>query len=298
MQVIRPPAGAEFSEGHLEPFDGLSVALRCRSSTRTRRDTNTDRGVMLMAVRTKTITVDGAELHVEERGRGEPLLLLHGMTGTGSDWRHLFDLDVLGQNHRVIVPDARGHGRSTDTDQAFTFGQSARDVLAILDALGVGEVRSIGLSLGAKTLLHLATSVPSRVGAMVLVSATPRFPSATRALFRAAASNEHSAEEWTRMRTLHIHGDGQIERLWRLPARLAEDDIDLSFTPAELSKISARTLIVSGDRDPFYPLELAVEMYRSIPHSSLWVVPQGLHLPVFLAEREGFARTALSFIRG
>jgi pimeloyl-ACP methyl ester carboxylesterase len=253
---------------------------------------------MLMEVRTKTIRVDGAELHVEERGRGEPLLLLHGMTGTGSDWRHLFDLDVLAQSYRVIVPDARGHGRSTVTDQPFTFGQCASDVLAILDALGVGEVRAIGLSLGAKILLHLATSVPSRVGAMVLVSATHRFPSATRTLFRAAASKEHSAEEWTRMRTLHVHGDGQIERLWRLPARLAEDDIDLSFTPADLSKITARTLLVSGDRDPFYAVEFAVELYRSIRASSLWVVPQGLHLPVFLAEREVFVRTALSFIRG
>jgi pimeloyl-ACP methyl ester carboxylesterase len=253
---------------------------------------------MLMEVRTKTITVDGAELYVEERGRGEPLLLLHGMTGTGSDWRHLFDLDALGQSYRVIVPDARGHGRSTVTDQPFTFGQCARDVFAILDALGAGGVRAIGLSLGAKTLLHLATSVPSCVGAMVLVSAAPRFPTATGALFRAAASTEHSAEEWSRMRALHIHGDGQIERLWRLPARLAEDDIDLSFTPADLAKITARTRIVSGDRDPFYPVELAVELYRSIPQSSLWVAPQGLHLPVFLAEREGFARTALSFIQG
>jgi pimeloyl-ACP methyl ester carboxylesterase len=251
-----------------------------------------------MEVRTRTITVDGADLHVEVRGSGEPLLLLHGMSGTGADWQHLFDLDVLGESHTVIVPDARGHGRSTDPGDAFTFGQCARDVLAILDAVEVGDVRAIGLSLGAKTLLHLATRVPGRIAAMVLVSAAPRFPGPTRALFRAAASDEHSAGEWTRMRTFHVHGDGQIERLWRLPARLAEDDVDLCFTPADLSKITARTLIVSGDRDPFYPVELAVELYRSIPHSSLWVVPEGLHLPVFLAEREGFVRTAMSFIRG
>jgi hypothetical protein len=46
----------------------------------------------------------------------------------------------------------------------------------------------------------------------------------------------------------------------------------------------------------FYPVELAVEMHRAIPHSSLWIAPDGLHVPVFLAERETFARTAMSFL--
>lgn len=198
----------------------------------------------------------GAELHVEECGSGPPLLLLHGMTGTAGDWRHLFDLDALAATYRLIIPDARGHGRSTGSADEFTFARCSRDVGEILDALGVTDVRAIGLSMGAKTLLHVATTVPGRVAAMVLVSAAPCFPSATRALFRAAAGNEHSADEWTRMRALHVHGDDQIERLWKLPARLAEEGIDMSFTPAQLSTITARTLIVAGDRDPFYPVEL------------------------------------------
>jgi len=100
------------------------------------------------------------------------------------------------------------------------------------------------------------------------------------------------------MRSLHVHGDDQIERLWKLPARLAEPDIDLSFTAEQLRTITARTLIVSGDRDPFYPVELALELYRGIPRSSLWVVPDALHLPVFLAAREEFVRTAMSFLVG
>jgi pimeloyl-ACP methyl ester carboxylesterase len=94
----------------------------------------------------------------------------------------------------------------------------------------------------------------------------------------------------------HSSSDEQIAWLWRLPARFAEDTTDMNFTPERLSAITARTLIVSGDRDPFYPVELAVEMHRAIPHSSLWIVPDGLHVPVFLAERETFARTAMSFL--
>ena len=242
--------------------------------------------------------MDGADLFVREGGHGHPVLLLHGMSGTGDDWRQLFDLDLLAESFRVVVPDARGHGRSTDPGAEFTFGRCARDVLAILDALEIGQAHALGLSLGAKTLLHVATAASDRITAMVLVSATPRFPEATRALFREAATAERSPEAWTKMRGRHTHGDEQIERLWKLPERLAEETINMAFTPQQLATIAARTLIVTGDRDPFYPVELAVELYRNIPHSSLWVVPDALHLPVFLAEREAFVKTAMAFLRG
>lgn len=54
----------------------------------------------------------------------------------------------------------------------------------------------------------------------------------------------------------------------------------MSFTPEELSRIQARTLLVVGDRDTLVPLELALEMYRAIPNAALWVVPREGHSPV------------------
>jgi pimeloyl-ACP methyl ester carboxylesterase len=249
-----------------------------------------------MDASTRTIAIEGTALYVEERGAGEPLLLLHGFTGTGADWRHVFDLDALARTHRVILPDARGHGRSTNPTGAFSFRQCAQDVIGLLDALGVERVRAIGVSLGAKTLLHLATAQPSRVTAMITVSATPRFPEPTRALFRAAAAAPHTPEEWAAMRALHVQGDAQIAALWKLPERFAEDTTDMAFTPARLAAIDARTLIVSGDRDPLYPVELAVDLFRGIRGASLWVVPGGGHGPIFLAERDAFVRVALPFL--
>ena len=61
-----------------------------------------------------------------------------------------------------------------------TFRQSARDVFGLLDQLGIARFKAIGLSFGAKTLLHMATQQRSRVEAMVLVSATPYFPEQAR----------------------------------------------------------------------------------------------------------------------
>ncbi|WP_254625004.1 alpha/beta fold hydrolase [Myxococcus sp. CA051A] len=70
----------------------------------------------------------------------------------------------------------------------------------------------------------------------------------------------------------------------------------MNFTPPLLGTVRARTLLVQGDQDPLYPLELSVELYRAIPASRLWVVPGGGHGPIFGEQREDFARTALAFL--
>jgi pimeloyl-ACP methyl ester carboxylesterase len=72
---------------------------------------------------------------------------------------------------------------------------------------------------------------------------------------------------------------------------------DMAFTPPLLATIAARTLIVHGDRDPLYPVELAVEMYRSIPGSALWVVPNGGHGPIFGALSAPFIGQALAHLK-
>jgi pimeloyl-ACP methyl ester carboxylesterase len=246
--------------------------------------------------RSGTVPINGIEMYFEDCGDGPPLLLLHGGTGIGADWKHVFtEGDPAG--HRVIVPDLRGHGRSTNAPGPFTFGQAAADVLALLDHLGIQRASAIGMSAGAKTLLHVATQQPDRVETMILVSATPRFPDQARAAMAHLSVDTFSDTDWKMHRQRHVHGDDQIRLLFAQMRGLKDDYTDMAFTPPRLATITARTLIVHGDRDPLYPVELALEMYRAIPKSALWVVPNGGHGPIFGPQAPRFRDAAAAFLR-
>ena len=245
------------------------------------------------------VEIHGFEMYYDRRGEGEPLLLLHGGMGIGDDWRHIFASDPPG--YSVIVPDLRGHGRSTSPPQEFTFKACADDIRGLLDQLHIERVKAVGMSMGAKTLLHLATADPSRVDAMVLVSATPRFPDPLRAAaqqFTREALDRLSAAERDALRARHVHGDEQIARLYEMTRSFATSFDDMAFTAARLGTITARTLIVHGDRDPLYPVELAIELYRGIAGSALWAVPNGGHGPIFGERAAPFRAAALSFLSG
>jgi pimeloyl-ACP methyl ester carboxylesterase len=144
----------------------------------------------------------------------------------------------------------------------------------------------------------MATTQRERLEAMVLVSAAPYYPQEARALMAQIATEGRSEEDWQVMRERHKHGDAQIKDIWTQGRGCMNSYDDMNFTPPYLSIIRARTLIVHGDRDPIYPVRIAVEMHASIPGSSLWIVPNGGHGPIFGKQRAPFEETALAFLRG
>jgi pimeloyl-ACP methyl ester carboxylesterase len=241
------------------------------------------------------IGINGMEMYYEVRRTGEPLVLLHGGGGAGVNWNLVFK--EVPEGVQLIVPDLRGHGHSTNPSSEFTFRQSALDVFALVDHLKIDRFKAIGVSLGAKTLLHVATQQPKRLDAMVLVSATPYFPEQARAIMRQVRADNRSEAEWQQMREWHKHGDEQIRALWRMSNAFKDSYDDMNFTPPLLSTITARTLIVHGDRDPLYPVKMATELYASIPRSYLWIVPNGGHGPIFGKMASQFVETALAFLR-
>jgi len=240
-------------------------------------------------------TLNGVQLYFETHGSGEPLLLLHGFGGCSQDWSPLV-ADWSG-HFQLIIPDLRGHGRSSNPAKVFRHQDAAADILALLDHLAIGNFKALGVSGGGNVLLHLATRQPERVEAMVLVSATSYFPAQARPLMR-AYPDSLTEKDWETMRKRHPGGETQIKAILASTASFADSYDDMNFTPPYLATIKARTLIVQGDRDPLYPVEISVEMAKAIPRSSLWIIPNGGHGPIGGERWPEFLKTASSFLRG
>lgn len=243
----------------------------------------------------KLVKVNGIALHYEERGTGEPLLLLHGfgMCGRG-DWGSI--ADELAKNNRVILPDLRGHGWSTNPSGKFTMRQSAEDIRALLDHLGIRQVRAMGISAGGMTLLHLATKYPDRVAAMAVIGATTYFPEQARRVIRGEAAAPLPKEVLEMFNSCASRGDAQVRDLMSQFQGFKDSHEDMNLTPPYLATIKARTLIIHGDRDEFFPVAIPVEMYNAIPGSQLWIVPNGDHVPIYDARTPEFLRVARQFL--
>jgi len=235
------------------------------------------------------------EMYYEVHGEGSPLVLLHGFTGSTLGLQPFWS--DFAAHFKLIVPEMRGHGRSTNPTNQFTFRQSALDIFALLDHLRIDRFSAIGASGGALTLLHMATQQPARVDSMVVVAGASYLPEQARALF-AELTPDSDSWDWTHLRQQHVRGDDQIRDLINQCTNLADSYDDVNFTPPYLSTIAASTLIVHGDRDEFFPVSIPVEMYASIPNAYLWIIPNGRHGAIWEIPRGLFTQTALDFLRG
>lgn len=242
----------------------------------------------------QTEILNGIRIYFETHGAGEPLLLLHGFSGSSQDW--LPSAPGWGPDFQIILSDLRGHGRSAILAKPFRHQDAATDMFALLDHLGIGACKGVGVSAGGNVLLHLATRQPERIKAMVLVSATPYFPPQARPIMSQYA-NSLPEEQRELLRRQHAGGDPQVRTLLESTKSFASSYDDMNFTPPYLSTIRARTLIVQGDRDPLYPVELSVEMARAIPQSQLWILPNAGHGPVVGEKWPDFQKTAVAFLR-
>lgn len=240
--------------------------------------------------------INGMRMHYKIHGAGEPLVLLHGFTGSSTNWDPF--VEDLAEQYQLIVPDLRGHGRSTNPSNQFTHRQSALDIYALLDELEIKTFRGMGISTGGMTLIHMATQQPARAEAIVLIGATIYFPESAREIMRETTVEGLSDERWQAHRERHKNGDDQIRALVNQFHGFKDSYSDMNFTPPFLSTISARTFVVHGDRDRFFPVNIPVEMYRNIPQSYLWIIPNGGHVPIYGSNQATFTEKALEFLSG
>ncbi len=120
---------------------------------------------------TRSVTVGARRIHLTEFGAGPVVLMLHG-GGPGASGlsNYARNVEALARHFRVLVPDLPGYGQSSKgVDADDPFGDLARTVLGLLDALDITRAHVVGNSLGGACALRMALEAPARIGRLVLM---------------------------------------------------------------------------------------------------------------------------------
>ncbi len=245
------------------------------------------------------VRANGIDVHYTAEGNGPPLVLLHGASSSAlEDWsaqRPLFR-----KVFRLYLVDLRGHAgtRGPLGPHLDTTGL-ANDLLAMADALGLATFHLAGFSLGGLTALHFAIRHAERLRTLVLVGVDPQ-PEPRASVARVLMDPERIERQepaWA-AQLERRHGPVQGPGAWRdlMRALHAGMRTETLIAPADLRRVRVPTLVVTGDRDVFVPVDHAVAFYRQLPDAQLCIVPDCGHQAMVLRPRV-FGDVAEQFYR-
>lgn len=135
---------------------------------------------------------DGVRLHFTDEGQGEPVILIHGLAANADlNWRVPRVTRALAREFRVISLDARGHGLSDKPTDPAAYGEEmVRDVVRLMDHLGIEKAHVAGYSMGGFITLKLATTHPERLlSAACCAAGWGTFEGENKALFEALSES-------------------------------------------------------------------------------------------------------------
>jgi YbgC/YbaW family acyl-CoA thioester hydrolase len=239
------------------------------------------------------VSVGGADLAVEVRGEGAPILFIHGFPFDRTVWRH--QLAGLSRWKR-IAPDLRGAGASSVPPDGYSVARYADDIVQVLDTLGVKRAVVCGLSLGGYILFELLRRHAGRVRAAVFCSSKAVADSAEarrgRDEMAALAEREGTAAVAERLlpqllasATFAAQPDVVAhvrEMINRTPVpglvgalRALRDRPD---STAMLGTIGVPALVIAGEEDKIAPADGLRAMAQAIPGAQVAVIPAAGHL--------------------
>ena len=239
---------------------------------------------------TEIVKVNGIDMYYEVYGEGEPLLLLHGWTQSSSFWSEY--IPTYAQHFKVYAIDLRGHGRTSQLTADFSIKESAKDILELLDHLKIKKVKAIGLSFGGLILLELAMLDQDRIKAATLIGASHSYNGGENLEGDNSFSYENLPDSFVEeLKKTHHHGEAQIKALFN-----PNLNYKISLSKEDLNTFNFRTLIVHGDRDEILGIEPAIALYKNIPNSTLWIVPDTGHIAIIGNNQKSFLATSLHFL--
>jgi len=230
------------------------------------------------------VVINGVKInHTVEGEAPETIVFIHGLGENLESWK--YQIKYFSKDFKVVALDLRGHGKSGVPEKKMEIDDFARDVIGLLDHLGIKKAHFCGLSMGALVVFEAYKKYPDYFLSMILVATRPKYPPAqTAALeqmsmeiiaqevanFALAATASNSLREEVAKMIVGTEKDVYLQS--------AEATSSLNYTDL-LPKITIPTLIIVGDLDIVTPIDSAEFMNKNIPGSILHIMQGVGHLP-------------------
>jgi 3-oxoadipate enol-lactonase len=256
-----------------------------------------------------TITVDdGCPIHVEMTGRdGAPALMLSNSLGTDlTMWDD--QADAFAEHFRLIRYDRRGHGQSGAPKGPYSFDHFGRDILAVLDALGVKKTHWCGLSMGGMDGQWLGANAPDRVDRLVLANTHYHYADKAPWADRLRFLEQHPLSDLVAANMERWFTKGFRERAPQTIARMTKMFVatdhagyaacvaavrDIDFR-ASNPTIKAPTLVIVGAQDPATPPAAGETIAKAIAGARL-VALDAAHISN-VEQPQAFTKAVLDFL--
>lgn len=239
------------------------------------------------------IDIGGITLNIEERGTGPAFIFIPGLVGLLNAWE--FQLAEFSSQYRCVAFDHRGTGDSDKPTTGYTTETVARDVIALMDKLGVDKAHVAGTSTGGCVLQNLAIDYPDRVDCCIFSNTWVKADEfITRVqMTRKRIALSYGPEEYVKVSSLFTNGPMQfrfdLDKVLELEKRALEtvapvdilaQRLDMSMMhdrEADLGRITAPSLIIGTLDDATVPSYQSEDLHKGIPGSRLIIVPEGGH---------------------
>lgn len=256
--------------------------------------------------------IEDGELYYEEFGEGPPLFLIAGLGGTGSYWRP--QIEAFSAHYRVIIHDHRGTGKSTRSEIKYSVDQMTRDVMALMDHLGIKSADFVGHSTGGAINQTMAVLAPERVRSMVVYASWVKIDEFMARIMRTRKALVLSAgvDAYIELSPALLYPNWWVNSN---PDKLAELDratktvltnpeiaasrcqavIDFDCE-ANLDKIDRPTCVICARDDFLTPLYCSEELAGKIPGAKLIVLESGGHA-VSQVDPDAFNSAVLGYLK-
>ncbi|MBA3450593.1 MAG: 2-succinyl-6-hydroxy-2,4-cyclohexadiene-1-carboxylate synthase [Chloroflexia bacterium] len=246
------------------------------------------------------VDVHGVAFHVEDQGEGEPLVLLHGFTGSSESWHPV--AECIAADRRVITIDMLGHGRTDAPSDLvrYAFDEVIDDLVAVAAVCDIGSAAWLGYSMGARLALGIALHHQDLVSSLILESVSPGIPDDR------ARAERRDADEALAQRIVELGIDDFVDSWERLPLwdsqlalpaetlkrqrqlRLRNAPVGLANSlrgmgqgaqPSfwnQLTESHVPTLLIAGELDHKY-VAIAEAMHAAMPQAALAIVANAGH---------------------